>query len=454
MATHMPVTENTLIAIRIAVHDSTKKLKLPLKDLGADKLIPKVTDAYLRGERRRLANRDTTQLRHLLQIEEAQTVIFERYSDSANGYVILDPTNPTVFKTLVRAAKAKLKLRLRANVSLSSKDQENTESKRESAEDVIPKLSGSSTSMRAAGRPVVVPIRGSTAFDQRSVGPGIFQFREPVSTEKKPEVGETDEAPVPHPFVASSKGKLVCSMPVAQMLTSPDFFGELAAHGKEHELALRAKEAPRAPTWSVYCNECDIAMNNIHFHCSLCEDGDYDLCQSCVANGKLCRGEGHWLIKRSIVDGNIVASTTERLPPKTRTQPVPAQTIPAVDEKTDNVGAERDMPGAFTDDARTLAEEPEGTFRTCNNCIIGLPDHEFVTCGVCDDFDLCRRCYVADKHGHHPAHHFAPAAPAAKLSPVEEALLAAGRNIRHNAICDGCEKVRICNSVAVVKTNN
>lgn len=42
MATHMPVTENTLIAIKISVHGNTKKLKVPLKDLGADKLIPKV----------------------------------------------------------------------------------------------------------------------------------------------------------------------------------------------------------------------------------------------------------------------------------------------------------------------------------------------------------------------------------------------------------------------------
>jgi hypothetical protein len=56
MATHMPVTENTLIAIKVAVHDNTKKLKVPLKDLGAEKLIPRVCagspsrDAYLRAD--------------------------------------------------------------------------------------------------------------------------------------------------------------------------------------------------------------------------------------------------------------------------------------------------------------------------------------------------------------------------------------------------------------------
>lgn len=47
MATHMPVTENTLITIKVVVHDNTRKLKLPLKDLGADKLIPKVSKSSI-----------------------------------------------------------------------------------------------------------------------------------------------------------------------------------------------------------------------------------------------------------------------------------------------------------------------------------------------------------------------------------------------------------------------
>lgn len=42
MATNTPVTENTLITIKVSVSDSTKKLKLPLKDLGASVLPAKV----------------------------------------------------------------------------------------------------------------------------------------------------------------------------------------------------------------------------------------------------------------------------------------------------------------------------------------------------------------------------------------------------------------------------
>jgi len=42
MATNVPVTGETPIAIKISVNDSLKKLKLPLKDLTADVLFLKV----------------------------------------------------------------------------------------------------------------------------------------------------------------------------------------------------------------------------------------------------------------------------------------------------------------------------------------------------------------------------------------------------------------------------
>ena len=64
------------------------------------------------------------QLRTLLLIRPSDEVIFERYSDSAGNYVVLDSTNSQVYKTLFRAAKAKLKLRLRA--TLVTKNEESS----------------------------------------------------------------------------------------------------------------------------------------------------------------------------------------------------------------------------------------------------------------------------------------------------------------------------------------
>lgn len=57
-----------------------------------------------------------TQLKELLSIPAEQTVVFERYSDSAASWVKLDAANIAVYKQLYRAAKAKLKLRIKATV--------------------------------------------------------------------------------------------------------------------------------------------------------------------------------------------------------------------------------------------------------------------------------------------------------------------------------------------------
>jgi next-to-BRCA1 protein 1 len=48
---------------------------------------------------------------------------------------------------------------------------------------------------------------------------------------------------------------------------------------------------------------------------------------------------------------------------------------------------------------------------------------------------------VDNAHGHHPKHAFTPAVEDTTLNLVAQALLAPGRNVGHNAICDGCEKV-------------
>ena len=171
-------------------------------------------------------------------------------------------------------------------------------------------------------------------------------------------------------------------------------------------------------------------MTDAHFHCSICDGGDYDLCEECVANGKLCPGEGHWLIKRFIKDGKVINSTTERISPR-NAQP---DTEPMVPE----LPAKSVMPGAFGTEIKTLAEN--GPTRTCNNCVVVLPERDFVTCTVCDDFDLCIKCHIVDKHGHHPAHGFNPATKDTVLPLAAESKLAPGRNTRHNAICDGCDK--------------
>ncbi|KAI4720391.1 hypothetical protein E4T48_03353 [Aureobasidium sp. EXF-10727] len=378
-----PVNEDTLITIKISFDDCTKRLKLPLKDLGANTLPIK--------------------LRSLLCIAADQPVVFERYSDSAGGYVVLDDSNPAVFKTLIRAAKAKLKLKLRASA---------------------PKSDVPTSEPSIAPSSAVAPSRSATTLDQHSIGPGIFEFREALGSMKKAVV----EAPLPRPFGKSNIGPLYCTRADVS-----DFTANSVAQGPKHVLPLRVAqpvEVAKGP-WSIFCNACENVMHNVHYHCSSCDGGDYDLCEACVEKGTSCPGDGHWLVKRSVLDGKLVSSTTERLAPKPKTTTAPA---PAPSSKPEIVN---EVPGAFTDDIKTLSESS----RTCNACVVTLPDHDFVTCIQCDDYDLCLNCHTLNTHGHHPGHHFKPAVDGAALSLAQEALLPAGRNFRHTAICDGCDEM-------------
>lgn len=249
--------------------------------------------------------------------------------------------------------------------------------------------------------------RDSTAFDGRSVGSGIFQFKEARNLQQP--LIDTSEAPVPRPFSTNSK-----------FLNG--FNSELAFRSKEPAATLES----HGHAWSVYCNNCDRAVTDEHFHCSICDDGDYDLCPDCVAYGHLCPGEGHWLIKRFVKDGQVINSTTERISPRK--------------VKLEEPEIKKEIPGAFTDDTKTLAEVPRFATRTCNSCVAVLPDSQFVTCTSCEDFDLCISCHLGQKHGHHPAHGFKPATEETVLPLHAEPMLAPGRNVRHNAICDNCDK--------------
>jgi len=71
-------------------------------------------------------------------------------------------------------------------------------------------------------------------------------------------------------------------------------------------------------TSRFYCNNCEqsIADEHYHYHCSTCYGGDFDLCQACIDCGVACGGGvgEHSLIKRSVKNGFLSeASTSEKL---------------------------------------------------------------------------------------------------------------------------------------------
>jgi len=131
------------------------------------------------------------------------------------------------------------------------------------------------------------------------------------------------------------------------------WFAELAAVSDQRQSSIRDSATLGPCTrsiFSVYCNNCSEPIPGEHFHCSTCDDGDFDLCTTCVKDGVLCGGEDHWMIKRVVQNGSVINSTTEKLPPKSLTS----------ESKTTLV---------------QLEEDAEVATRTCNACIAGKPSH-------------------------------------------------------------------------------
>ncbi|KAI5926950.1 hypothetical protein F4810DRAFT_699245 [Camillea tinctor] len=188
--------------------------------------------------------------------------------------------------------------------------------------------------------------------------------------------------------------------------------------------------------FTVCCNSCDRAVPNAHFHCSICDDGDFDLCEDCVKRGITCYGEDHWLIKRVMSHGQMMCSTTHIIPKSKR--PVSSNKI----NPTPSFFPEISLPTRPAMDRVNQAPTWTTAYnaRTCNCCVQEFPEKEFVHCTACDDYDLCKGCFANEKHGHHPKHGFTTAVKGTVFEPSIMSRLSPGRNTSHNAICDGCDK--------------
>lgn len=346
------------------------------------------------------------QIRTTLSIPSDADTTFERYSDSASSYVVLDPHNISVWKQLYRAAKAKQKLKLR--VTINSADDEEKGPKPVTIEDV-PEPQSQETEQTK--RETQVPIA-----ETASLGYPVDSSYNSTNSNKTAEPS-TDET-MSRPFKDLDE-RLERAMSHLQL--SSAYLRNPAAN-----LTQLHQEEPKAANFAVCCNNCDRTVPDSHYHCSTCDDGDFDLCTDCVEQGVTCHNNEHWLIKRFVRGDHILVSTTERIAPKPKAKevermPSPTPTLPIVKAFVPPVVARTPM-------------------RTCNNCVMELPDKEFLHCTTCEDFDLCKTCFLNDKHGHHPKHGFLPAVEGTVFPMAICKRLAPGRNQRHHAICDGCDK--------------
>ncbi|KAK1770987.1 putative zz type zinc finger domain-containing protein-containing protein [Phialemonium atrogriseum] len=414
-----------LVGLKVNIAGSTRRFKLPLRDLS-----PTLFE---------------DRLRNVLGIPQGTECIIERYSDSAATYVVLDPNNISVYKQLYRAAKAKQKLKLRITTKDKSQEEKkgplpaSVEDEPESPAPAQPKDTGKADKVDKAGKPVFLPTSSTAPSQQPSVQPlpvqcgpadnAILPRSIPSIEHDHKQIEERLEAI--RASIAALRYK-PADRPSLETLVEPKKMCEVPAVP-----AVCQKPAPAVapavpcPPYAVCCNSCDKTIPDAHYHCSTCDDGDFDLCQDCIDRGITCYSPDHWLLKRFVRNGVVVNSTTETISPKPK---VPKPCWEEEERPVPLRSAERLVPVPALE---TLLCH---NMRTCNSCVRELPDHDFVHCTACEDFDLCKGCFGKNQHGHDPKHGFVVVVEGHPLVPAVSQRLAPGRNQVHKAICDGCNR--------------
>jgi next-to-BRCA1 protein 1 len=313
--------------------------------------------------------------------------------------VVLDQSKVAVYKQLYRAAKAKHKLKLRVTVNAARAEEEKQGPKPVSVSDEAEEESRQSVEPTDTEREAEQPV---------------------VSDATSTTVEESSPEPAPEAVPTKAEENIVESM--------KEVLNETPAGPEKPATASCVTGCPvMRASYAVCCNSCDRTIPDAHYHCSTCDDGDFDLCQDCVDRGVTCKGPSHWLIKRFVRNGVIINSTTERLAPKPKPKAPSPKQVP------------RPIPAARERIIPVFNDLLYSNIRTCNCCVQELPEVDFLHCTTCDDYDLCRACFAKNRHGHHPKHAFVPAVEGTPLESEVSRRLAAGRGQVHHAICDGCD---------------
>lgn len=339
-------------------------------------------------------------------IPDGDEVIFERFSDSAAAFVTLDPNNISVYKQLYRAAKAKLKLRLKATVvenassvaplpaSVEDEDpieeesrgdileDEHLDSRRYQAPPTPPTEVPVAVSTNSLDLPTLEPVTSpSVAQIQRGLEDLLINRAANTNTSRtqpKPRQTQLDEIWASWSTSPRTTNASV-EIPVTRGAAAREkWFTEHFPKASARKAVPEPQPMPVVPAFSVYCNECNDPIPNAHYHCDKCDDGDYDLCESCVDAGRVCDG-GHWMVKRTVKDGKFITSTTTIAPRKVPTNDSKAtlvdveKNLPNYDEMVDSIWPMYRQAQSIS--AQVQEVDDVGGYvstRTCNSCIEGM----------------------------------------------------------------------------------
>ncbi|KAG5983550.1 hypothetical protein E4U55_007885 [Claviceps digitariae] len=418
MSSNSHAGPDAIVTVKVTYSGVPFRAKLPLREM-----VPRVLEEHLRS---------------FLPIPADTKIMIERYSDSAAAYVMLDASNLAVYKQLYRAAKAKSKLKLRVS-ALPNNDEVSSEKATVEDAPEVAQADATSTTESIDSKPASVASASSsrTTLSRKYDATLLQEAARLIKDHQADFDNRIRQVMRSSDELASLTSKMASCQP---FLTTSD------------DVSKPSDPLPPvcpaiATRFTVCCNSCEKNIPDAHYHCSTCNDGDFDLCESCVGQGITCYSDDHWLIKRSMSNGQIVNSTTETMSPKLKAKPEPlTQPMTQLAKPLDDLA----LPAGSHVTVGEITHPPSippvdgpwpsvDNMRTCNQCVRELPEREFLHCTNCEDYDLCQPCFISNAHGHHPKHGFAAAVPGTQIPADVRLKMAPGRNQVHHAICDACD---------------
>ncbi|EFE42160.1 ZZ type zinc finger domain protein [Trichophyton verrucosum HKI 0517] len=325
-----------------------------------------------------------------------------RYSDSAGEYLTLDSEQPAGYKQLYRAAKAKLKLRIQVDrVYTDAHDEPEEETPAETIVDNLIDDHG-------------MEAKPEELSEQPQSG---FEFA--IENGHLPEPSQTLPEKVSSP--RSSYLDTVLEHRPAESPSATRMLGSRSVCRLPPILPANTSTATYSCSIMIDCNLCKASIPNEHYHCSVCEGGDCDLCQECIDAGNLCPAGTHWLIKRSLNDGQLVSSTTEIVGPKFF-KPVEEEGEKEESKEESKPESKPEPEATSKVESQPKSQEPEVAeiirdpdYRPsepvihralCDMCDCQIINARY-KCIDCPNWDVCASC-VGDVKYSHPGHRFVP----------------------------------------------
>ena len=82
-----------------------------------------------------------------------------------------------------------------------------------------------------------------------------------------------------------------CRLPNPRARPTARKLAEVMPYTSEHPpgiIELVDTYAPSVDYFMVHCDECGMMTRNLHYHCNVCWQGDFDICPMCFAHGAHC----------------------------------------------------------------------------------------------------------------------------------------------------------------------